>query len=153
MTFTARSGVRYTTARTRLGDFSAPSRIPGSGGSPGESSLVLDGGGRPHVAWTSAVDGTRVRYSQRTTRGWSAPRALGPGLDAELSLDAQGRPHVVTEGLAWVRHRWLAGGTWHRRSIAGSIDPTDVDIRGFGIGASIVWAQLDTPHGVWIVRD
>ena len=151
--YTARSGVRYTTARTRLGDFSAPVRIPGSGNDPTQPSLALDGLDRPHVAWASQGADDRVKYSRRTADGWSTPRALGPGLDVELSLDASNRPHVVIAGLDWVRHRWLARGTWQRREVARAIDPTDVDIRAFGRRAWIAWAQYDTPRGAWVVRD
>jgi hypothetical protein len=151
--FSDRKGLRYTRARTNLGDLTMPVRIPGTEGRQGVPSLALDEAGRPHVAWASwSPTGPRVRYLKRTAAGWIAPRRLGAGVTTEISLDASGRPHVV---FAWkkVIHRWLAAGAWKRTELTGSVDPLGVDIRAFGKRATVAWTQDDTPRGAWVVLD
>jgi hypothetical protein len=151
--FKAPNGLRYTFARTRRGGFSASARIPGSGHGPAQPSLALDGSDRPHVAWVSRGDSDRAWYARRSASGWSSPRDIGPGLKAELSLDERGRPHVVIKGLTWVKHRWLAGGTWRQHFVVDRIDPADVDLSAFGDGAIIAWSQYEIPRGVWVAHD
>jgi hypothetical protein len=150
------NGLRYTRARSRVGDFTIPARIPGSKGSAGEPSLALDSADRAHVAWAAWRESQQVLYAKRTAAGWVAPRQVGTGWTAELSLDSGGRPHVVFArgfGKGKVVHRWLAGGDWRMRTMVSGANIDSVDMRAFGKGASIAWAQSTTPRGVWIVRD
>jgi hypothetical protein len=171
--YRARQGVRFTTARTRLGGFSTPVRIAGSGGVQGAPSLALGAGGQPQVAWhayrdpsgpplasvaaritpESAVVRDEVLYARRSRDGWVTPRVLGPGRLVELSLDAVGRPHVVMGTTDRVVHRWRGGDRWERRVLADGIQPVSVGIRAFGRRASIAWSQTDVPRGVWVTRD
>jgi hypothetical protein len=171
--YRARQGVRFTTARTRLGGFATPVRIPGSGGVSGAPSLALGAGGQAQVAWSAyrdpsgpplafvaapiavapAVVRDEVLYARRSRDGWTTPRVLGPGRRLELSLDAVGRPHVVIGTTDRVVHRWRGGDGWERRVIADGIQPVSVDIRAFGRRASVAWSQTDLPRGVWVARD
>lgn len=151
--YRGRQGVRVVTGRTRLGDFSKPVRIPGSGGVMGEPSLALVGKGQPQVVWPASHDRPEIWYVHGTKTGWTSPLLVGRGRMAELSIDASGRQHVVMAGGDRVVHRWRRGDGWERRIIADSIRPASVDIRAFGRRASIAWAQEDAPRGVWVTRD
>ncbi|CAN5799801.1 hypothetical protein BH23CHL8_BH23CHL8_27890 [soil metagenome] len=151
--FSDRQGLRYTKARTKVGDFTTPVRIPVSEGLRGIPSLALDDAGRPHVTWSAWGPGaSRVRYVKRTAAGWSAPLRLGTGVMTEISIDSSGRPHVVFAGNK-VIHRWRAAGIWQRSEVTGAVQPLGVDIRAFGKRASIAWSLAANPQGVWVVRD
>jgi hypothetical protein len=151
--YRGREGVRFVTARTRLGDFSKPARIPGSGGVMGGPSLALGQAGQPQVVWPAYHERPEVWYVRRTKAGWTRPLLLGRGRMAELSIDASGRQHVAMVGGDRVIHRWRRGDGWERHVIADGILPASVDIRAFGRHASIAWAQEDSPRGVWVTRD
>jgi hypothetical protein len=152
-----RKGLRYTRARSRVGDFTAPVRIPGSF-KGGEPSLALDSSNRPHLSW--GVNGRNrdqvVLYARRVDGAWSTPRQLGPGLLTALSMDAQDRPHVVfarDDHGGKLIHRWRAGGTWRRSTISQGEDISSLAIRAFNDHATIAWAQGSRPRGVWVTRD
>jgi hypothetical protein len=151
--YRGRQGVRFVTARSRLGDFPAPVRIPGSGGVMSGPSLALGGKGQPQIVWPAHHDGPEIWYVRRTGGSWTTPRLLGRGRMAELSIDASGRQHVAFLGEDRVVHRWHRSGGWERHVIADGIVPATVDIRAFGRRASIAWAQEDQPRGVWVTRD
>jgi hypothetical protein len=171
--YRARQGVRFTTARTRLGDFATPVQIPGSGGVSGAPSLALGSGGQAQVAWSAYRDPSgpppafvaapiaperamvrdEVLYARRSEDGWTTPRVLGPGRLVELSLDAVGRPHVVIATVDRVVHRWRGGDGWERHLVASPERLASVDIRAFGRRANIAWSQTDLPRGVWVARD
>jgi len=148
------NGLRYTRARSKTGDFTAPIRIPGSTGKAGEPSLALDAAKQPHVAWATWSSRAKpILYAKRTARGWVVPRQVGVGWAAELSLDAQARPHVVFArgyGSGKVVHRWLAAGTWQRRTMVEGEGIGGVDVRAFGNGASVAWSQWTKPRGIWV---
>jgi hypothetical protein len=150
--FEGRRGLRYAAARSVLGSFATPVPIPGTarGQVP---SLALGSGGQPQVAWVRFGNEPRVLYSRLTAAGWVTPQVLGPGSQVELSIDAAGRPHVVSGTMRRVIHRWRRGDGWERRVIADAVQPSSVDIRAFGRRASIAWAQEDLPRGVWVTRD
>jgi hypothetical protein len=150
--YAGRHGLRYAAAKTRRGAFPAPARIPGTGG--GDSpSLALGSRGQPQVAWVRYDRRSQVLYSRSTSAGWVTPRVLGPGRTVELSIDAAGRPHLISGTSQRVVHRLLRGGVWERHVIADGIRPDSVDIRAFGRRASIAWTQEDMPRGVWVTRD
>ena len=150
-----RKGLRYTKARTRVGNFSSPARIPGSF-KGGEPSLALDSSNRPHLSWAANGRDQVVLYARLVNGAWSAPRQLGPGRLTALSMDAQDRPHVVfardDQGGKLV-HRWRAGGTWRRSTISQGEDISSLAIRAFGRHASIAWSQVSRPRGIWVTRD
>ena len=150
--YTDLEGLRYSEARTRIGDFTAPARIPGTLGRPGTPSLALDRAGRPHVAWTSWAMDPAVLFIERSADGWTPRRGLGQGHSAELSIDALGRPHVVAGGQRVV-HRWLVGGEWRSHVLEEDVDVAGVDIRAFGYRVTVAWCQEVRPRGVWVVRD
>jgi hypothetical protein len=150
--FSDRLGLRLATARTKVGDFSGPMRVPGTLGLQGSPSLALGPGGRERIAWATWSVDPLVLFVKHTTTGWSRPARVGRGSMAELSIDAQGRSHVVLGG-GRVVHRWLAGGDWERHVLARDVDVMAVDIRAFGMGASIAWSQDTVPRGVWVGHD
>jgi hypothetical protein len=150
--FSDRRGLRLATARTKVGDFSAAVRIPGTLGLQGSPSLALGPGGRERIAWVTWSAEPLVLYMKRTATGWSRPGLVGRGAMAELSVDGQGRSHVVL-GSSRVMHRWLADGDWKREVLARDVDVMAVDLRAFGKGASIAWSQDTVPRGVWVAHD
>jgi hypothetical protein len=115
------------------------STIPGTTGSEGGLSLVLDGGNHAHVAWsyddaanlTSVPDGTY--YATNATGSWTAPTdrritgRLGP---VALTLDpATGRLHVLIGTTAGVRYFTKpVSGPWSRATLTSAI-AADVAIR------------------------
>jgi hypothetical protein len=151
-----RKGLRWTQARSRMGDFTAPARIPGSLKGSGVS-LALDTSDRPHVSWVATGSGRDViQYSRRVAGEWSTPKDLGPGFLTQLSLDSQDRPHVLfardDQGGKLV-HRWRAAGVWQRSTISRGERISSIAIRAFGTHASIAWSQLTKPRGVFLTRD
>jgi hypothetical protein len=148
-------GLRYTSALTKAGGFTAPARIAGTKGRPGEPSLALDRSDRPRVAWAAWDEGDPVLYAEQTASGWQTPLQLDSGWTSDLSIDAAGRPHVVlARGYArgTVVHRWLDAGTWKLQTIADRVSVGDVAVRAFGKGVTIAWGQDTKPKGVWVGR-
>ena len=151
--FTDGRGLLHAEARTRVGRFSSPRRVPGTLGLPGRSWLGLDGAGRQHIAWVSGPIEPAIRYVERTARGWTAPKQLAfMVIHAAVSMDASFRPHVAIGGQRIV-HRTLVGGKWTRSVLAPGVLPEGIDIRAYGTGATIAWAQDAPSRGVWVVRD
>jgi hypothetical protein len=151
--FTDGRGLLHAEARTRVGRFSSPRRVPGTLGLPGRSWLGLDGAGRQHIAWVSGPIEPAIRYVERTARGWTAPKQLAfMAIHAAVSMDASFRPHVAIGGQRIV-HRTLVGGKWTRSVLAPGVLPEGIDIRAYGTGATIAWAQDAPSRGVWVVRD
>ena len=159
--YTGPSGVRYSKARTRLGDFTTPVLVPGSASVVSAPSLALDGHDRAHIAWVGRGQGGVVRYTRRTVSGWGAVASLGAGRETELSLDARGRPHLVvvrTGTTHRVLHRWRTASGWKSTTVRQANEIGSVAIRAFGSRAVLAWAQggwsQSAPRdGVWVVRD
>jgi hypothetical protein len=151
------NGLRYTRARSKVGDFTTPARIPGSKGNGGTPSLALDSADQAHVVWPAwNHHGQPVLYVKRTPSGWSSPRQLGVGWAAELSIDVLGRPHVVIArgyDRGTIVHRWLASGAWQQSTISSGEGSAAVTIRAFGKRATIAWSQYTKPRGIWVTRD
>jgi hypothetical protein len=152
--WSAGNGVRYSRARTRSGGFAESQRIPSShdGGGP---SLALSASGSPQLAWVSEDQDSpdHIWYSRRSSAGWSPAHDLGAGWDADLSLDAQDRPHVLLarrHAGGEVVHRVRTAAVWSRQVVSAGVDPNDVHVRAYGSRATLVWSQ---GGGVWVARD
>lgn len=89
-------GLRYASAGTSTGDFSAET-VPGTASVDFPHSLALDGSDRAHLVW-GKEDGVGVHYAVRSNGTWSAPEALideGSATSVSIATDGNDAVHVV----------------------------------------------------------
>lgn len=114
--------------------------VDGTKGYCEDTSLALDAGGYPHIAFWRE----HLRYTWRDGEGWHTETVDG-GTDASLALNTAGRPHISycqgrqgNRGCTGLKYAWYDGASWHLET---------VDAQGdVGAGSSLALDTTDAPH-------
>jgi hypothetical protein len=148
--FEAADGLRYARATTRIGAFDIE-RIDGTDALDERPALSMDEDGGPHVTWVDQSSAVAiVRYTRRTSGGWSAPVTVADAQVHALTVDRPSHPWVIIGG----------GMVSAYRRVAGTFVPLTVDddaasavsARVLDSGRVVVgWVGGSAP-GLWVAR-